>query len=141
MATVRMIGARCMIGLRRVSKEYRQGRDSVRALDGVDLSIDAGEFVSIVGPSGSGKSTILHLMGGLDRPSAGEVAVHGRPIAHMSDDEVTLFRRRHIGFVFQSFNLLPALSAAENVALPLLLDGKRMRDVCPRVERLLELVG
>jgi putative ABC transport system ATP-binding protein len=141
MATIRMIGAQSMIGLRKVTKEYRQGRDRVRALDGVDLTIEAGEFVSMVGPSGSGKSTMLHLIGGLDRPSAGDVSVHGRSLARLSDDEVTIFRRRHVGFVFQSFNLLPALTAAENVALPLLLDGKRMREVRPRVERLLELVG
>jgi putative ABC transport system ATP-binding protein len=141
MGTIRMIGAPSMIGLRKVSKEYRQGRDCVRALAGVDLTVEAGEFVSMVGPSGSGKSTLLHLIGGLDRPSAGEIWVQGRALARMSDDEITVFRRRHVGFVFQSFNLLPALSAAENIALPLLLDGKRMRDVRPRVERLLDLVG
>jgi len=141
MATIKMIGAPSMIGLRGVSKDYPQGRDRVRALDGVDLTVEAGEFVSIVGPSGSGKSTMLHLIGGLDRPSAGEVSVNGRSLARMRDDEVTVFRRRHVGFVFQSFNLLAALTAAENVALPLLLDGRRMRDVRPRVDRLLELVG
>ena len=141
MATIRMIGAASMITLRGVSRAYPQGQRSVRALDGVDLTVEAGEFVNIVGPSGSGKSTMLHLIGGLDRPSTGEVSINGRSIARMRDDEVTIFRRRHVGFVFQSFNLLPALTAAENVALPLLLDGGRMRDVRSRVERLLARVG
>ena len=141
MATVRMIGPAPMIALRAVSRAYPQGQQCIRALDGVDLTVEVGEFVNIVGPSGSGKSTMLHLIGGLDRPSTGEVMVNGRSLARMRDDEVTIFRRRHVGFVFQSFNLLPALTAAENVALPLLLDGKRMRDVRPRVERLLARVG
>ncbi len=141
MAKIVMLDVPHMIELRGVAKEYRQGRQRLRALDDVDLAVEAGEFVSIVGPSGSGKSTMLHLIGGLDRPSAGEVRVHGRPLARLSDDEVTVFRRRHVGFVFQSFNLLPALTAAENVALPLLLDGKALREIRPRVERQLELVG
>jgi putative ABC transport system ATP-binding protein len=141
MATIRMIGPAAMIALRGVSRTYPQGQKAVRALDHVDLAVEPGEFVNIVGPSGSGKSTLLHLIGGLDRPSAGEVMVHGRSLARMRDDEVTIFRRRHVGFVFQSFNLLPALTAAENVALPLLLDGGRMRDVRSRVERLLARVG
>jgi putative ABC transport system ATP-binding protein len=100
-----------------------------------------GEFVAIMGPSGSGKSTLLHLLGGLDTPSDGEVTLGGRKLAHMSDDEVTIIRRRQVGFVFQFYNLLPTLSAAENVALPLLIDGKRLRDYAARVDELLDLVG
>jgi putative ABC transport system ATP-binding protein len=94
-----------------------------------------------MGPSGAGKSTLLHLMGGLDTPSTGDVLLGGKRLAHLSDDEVTIVRRREIGFIFQFFNLLPTLNAAENVALPLLIDGKRLEDYAGRVNELLELVG
>src|SRR5512138_165767 len=114
-----------MLAVRDATKSYRQGDAEVKALAGVTLDVAAGEFVAIVGPSGSGKSTLLHLMGGLDAPTSGEILIDGAPISRMSDDEVTIFRRRAIGFIFQFFNLLPTLSAEENVALPLLLDGKR----------------
>ena len=130
-----------MISLRAVEKAYRQGESEVRALAGVSLDIAAGEFVAIVGPSGSGKSTLLHLVGGLDQPTAGEIRIDGTSISSMSDDEITIFRRRKIGFVFQFFNLLPTLSAEENVALPLVLDRRRAREVRPRVMAALEQVG
>ena len=130
-----------MISVRGVTKSYLQGETEVKALAGVTLDVGAGEFVAVVGPSGSGKSTLLHLMGGLDMPSAGEILIDGTPISRMSDDEVTIFRRRSIGFVFQFFNLMPTLSAEENVALPLLLDGRRARDVRQRVTAALEAVG
>ncbi|MDR1237392.1 MAG: ABC transporter ATP-binding protein [Propionibacteriaceae bacterium] len=97
----------------------------VRALDGVDLAVEQGEFVSVVGSSGSGKSTLLHLLGGLDRPTAGLVEIGGKPIFTMRDDELTIFRRRNIGFVFQSYNLVPVLTAEENILLPLELDGTK----------------
>src|SRR2546427_13048411 len=109
-----------MISVRDVHKVFRQGGAGARALAGVSLDIAAGEFVSIMGPSGSGKSTLLHLMGGLDLPTAGEIGIGGAPISPMSDDEITIFRRRRIGFVVQFFNLLPTYSAEGNVALPLL---------------------
>ncbi|MBN1583996.1 MAG: ABC transporter ATP-binding protein, partial [Anaerolineae bacterium] len=122
-------------------KQYQMGQVTVHALQGVDLGIKQGEFVAIMGPSGAGKSTLLHLMGGLDTPSDGDVLLGGKRLAHLSDDEVTIVRRREIGFIFQFFNLLPTLNAAENVALPLLIDGKRLEDYAGRVAELLELVG
>ena len=130
-----------MIAFRDVHKVFHQGEAEVRALAGVSLDIEAGAFVSIMGPSGSGKSTLLHLMGGLDLPTSGEVTLDGSSLSRMSDDEITLLRRRKIGFVFQFFNLLPTYTAEENVALPLLLDGLGRREVRPRVEAALEQVG
>jgi putative ABC transport system ATP-binding protein len=130
-----------VIAVRDVHKVFRQGDVDVPALAGVSLDVAAGQFVSIVGPSGSGKSTLLHLMGGLDLPTAGEIVIEGTPISRMSDDEITIFRRRKIGFVFQFFNLLPTYSAEENVALPLLLDRRRARDVRDRVRAALDQVG
>ena len=130
-----------MIALSDVHKVFRQGETEVRALAGVSLDVAAGEFVAIRGPSGSGKSTLLHLIGGLDVPSAGEIRIDGALLSRLSDDELTVFRRRKIGFVFQFFNLLPTLSAEENVALPLLLDGVRARDARPRALAALEQVG
>jgi putative ABC transport system ATP-binding protein len=130
-----------MLSVRDATKTYRQGDTEVKALAGVTLDIAAGEMVAIVGASGSGKSTLLHLLGGLDTPTSGDILIDGASIARMSDDEVTIFRRRSIGFVFQFFNLMPTLSAEENVALPLLLDGKRTREVRPRVAAALDAVG
>jgi putative ABC transport system ATP-binding protein len=130
-----------MIELRDVHKVFHQGEAEVRALAGVSLDIAAGAFVSIMGPSGSGKSTLLHLMGGLDLPTSGEISLDGSLLSRMSDDEITRLRRRKVGFVFQFFNLLPTYTAEENVALPLLLDGLRRREVRPRVEAALERVG
>lgn len=97
----------------------------VKALDGVDLSVENGEFVAVVGTSGSGKSTLLHMMGGLDRPTEGKVEVAGKDIFSLTDDELTIFRRRKIGFIFQSYNLVPVLNVYENIALPVELDGQR----------------
>jgi putative ABC transport system ATP-binding protein len=113
-----------MMELREVTKLYQQGRRVVHALRGVDLTVEAGEFVSIMGPSGSGKSTLLHLLGGLDTPTSGRAFFDGRDLQALSDRQRTLLRRSKIGFVFQFFNLLPTLTAAENVALPLLLAGQ-----------------
>jgi putative ABC transport system ATP-binding protein len=113
-----------MMELKEVTKHYPQGRRIVRALNGVSLTIDAGEFVSIMGPSGSGKSTLMHLLGALDTPTSGEVFFDGRPLHALSDKDLSFIRRTRIGFIFQFFNLLPTLTAAENVALPLLLAGQ-----------------
>ena len=107
-------------------KHYGAGATLVKALDGVDLSVEAGEFVAIVGTSGSGKSTLLHMLGGLDRPTSGSVIVDGRDIFSLKDEELTIFRRRKIGFVFQAYNLVPVLSVYENIVLPIQLDGGRV---------------
>lgn len=124
-----------------VHKIYRQGDSEITVLDGISLDIPQGQFATIMGPSGSGKSTLLHLMGGLDRPSAGEVLVNERLVSQMADDQVTLFRRTRIGFVFQFFNLLPMLTALENVALPFVLDGRSRSEARPRADLLLDKVG
>ena len=107
-----------------LKKYYGAGDTQVKALDGVDLAVERGEFVAIVGTSGSGKSTLLHMLGGLDRPTSGKVTVDGRDIFALKDEELTIFRRRKIGFVFQSYNLVPVLSVWENIVLPIQLDGK-----------------
>ena len=104
-------------------KIYGSGETEVRALDGVSLSVEEGEFVAVVGSSGSGKSTLLHMLGGLDRPTSGTVTVGGKDIFSLKDEELTIFRRRKIGFVFQAYNLVPVLSVYENVLLPVQLDG------------------
>ena len=130
-----------MIRLFNVRKVYSQGKNEVCALAGVSLKIPEGEFAVIMGPSGSGKSTLLHLMGGLDRPTEGEVMVAGRIISQMPDNPVTLFRRQNIGFIFQFFNLLPTLSALENVMLPLILDKQPRAKARERASVLLERVG
>jgi len=124
-----------------VRKAYRQGENEIVALAGVSIDIPRGAFAAIMGPSGSGKSTLLQLIGGLDRPSGGELLVDGRLIGQMADDEVTLFRRTNIGFVFQFFNLLPTLTALENVTLPLVLDGQSKSEADQRAALLLEKVG
>jgi putative ABC transport system ATP-binding protein len=130
-----------MIRCLEVRKIYQQGENEITALAGVSLDIAKGSFTVIMGPSGSGKSTLLHLIGGLDRPSSGDLLVDKRLIGQMADDQVTLFRRKKIGFVFQFFNLLPTLTALENVALPLVLDGRGQREVRERAQALLEKVG
>ena len=109
---------------RELRKIYGSGDTEVRALDGVNLSVERGEFVAIVGTSGSGKSTLLHMLGGLDRPTGGSVTVDGKEIFALKDEELTIFRRRKIGFVFQSYNLVPVLSVYENIVLPIQLDGR-----------------
>jgi putative ABC transport system ATP-binding protein len=127
--------------LENVTKIYQQGRRVVHAVNGVSLKIATGEFVSIMGPSGSGKSTLMHLLGALDTPTSGKVFFHGQDLQSMTDRERSYLRRDRIGFVFQFFNLLPTLTALENVALPLLLGGTRRKDATKRAEASLERVG
>lgn len=107
-----------------LKKIYGSGSNEVKALNGVDLMVEKGEFVAVVGTSGSGKSTLLHMLGGLDRPTSGKVYVDGKDIFSLKDEELTIFRRRKIGFVFQAYNLVPVLNVYENIVLPVELDGK-----------------
>ena len=130
-----------MIRCTDVGKIYQQGESRIIALAGVSLEIPQGGFAAVMGQSGSGKSTLLHLIGGLDRPSSGELLVDGRLIGQMADDQVTLFRRNQIGFIFQFFNLLPTLTAAENIALPFVLDGRSKAEADARAAALLAKVG
>lgn len=130
-----------MLELSGVTKEYRVGGQTVRALDEVGLRIEAGEFTSIIGPSGSGKSTLLHLLGALDSPDEGSIRFRGEEIGALDEEQQSRFRRHQVGFVFQFFNLLPTLSAWENVAIPKLLDGTGLRKAKPRALELLDKVG
>jgi len=124
-----------------LTKVYGKGSTAVKALDGVDLSVEPGEFVAVMGPSGCGKSTLLHLVGGLDRPTEGKVLLENRDLAGLSDQELTEFRRRRIGFIFQFFNLIPVLKAVENAALPLILDGMKPSEAEARAADWLTRVG
>ncbi len=130
-----------MIEIVNAGKTYRQGEREVVALRDVSFRIEKGEFISIMGPSGSGKSTLLNLIGGLDQPTGGQIFIDGAPLHGISDDELTLIRRRKVGFIFQFFNLLPILTAVENVGLPLLLDGVPFSRIREKAVRLLESVG
>jgi putative ABC transport system ATP-binding protein len=125
----------------RLTRRYVMGDGVLTALDGVSLSFEAGERAAVVGRSGSGKSTLLHLLGGLDRPTAGDVLVKGRRLAELSDDELALYRRTDVGFVFQSFNLVPVRTARENVELPLVLAGAPAGERRRKADALLERVG
>lgn len=121
-----------------LKKYYGEGENQVKALDGVSLSVERGEFVAIVGTSGSGKSTLLHMLGGLDRPTSGRVIVDDKDISRLKEDALCVFRRRKIGFVFQSYNLVPVLNVYENIVLPVELDGNRVdQEYVNRVIRLL----
>ncbi|WPC44144.1 ABC transporter ATP-binding protein [Clostridium sp. JS66] len=122
-----------------LKKYYGKGESLVKALDNVNLDINEGEFTAVVGTSGSGKSTLLHLLGGLDRPTAGKVFIDGKDIYSMKDDKLAVFRRRKIGFVFQSFNLIPVLNVWENVVFPIGLDGKEVDEAY--IEELMETLG
>jgi putative ABC transport system ATP-binding protein len=124
-----------------LTKRYGEGEAVVQALRGVDLSVARGEFAAIMGPSGSGKSTLLHLVGGLDTPTSGEVRIGGVSLGGLDDKELTLLRRRRMGFIFQFFNLLPTLTAEENVALPFMLSGESPAAHEQRIQEVLELVG
>lgn len=122
-----------------LKKIYGSGETAVHALDGLNLSVEKGEFLAIVGTSGSGKSTLLHMLGGLDRPTSGTVTVDGRDIFTLKDEELTIFRRRKIGFVFQNYNLVPVLNVYENIVLPIQLDGNQPDETY--VNQIVETLG
>ena len=122
-------------------KTFKLGTVDVEVLKEIDLTIEGGEFVSIMGPSGSGKSTLLYLIGALDKPTSGNIRIKGRELSVMKDREESVMRRRDIGFVFQFYNLIPNLNVEENIMLPLLLDGRKMKDYKEKLEEILEEVG
>jgi len=125
----------------RLSKRYKLGDHLLDALVNIDLTVSQGVFLAIMGPSGSGKSTLLHLLGGLDQPTTGEIRIAGLQLSNLNDNEATLARRHNVGFIFQSFNLLPMLTAEENIQLPLIFDGQNSKETQERIDRLLDLVG
>ena len=127
-----------ILSVRNLKKYYNTGENTVKALDGIDLDICKGEFLAVVGTSGSGKSTLLHMLGGLDNPTSGEIIIDGRNISGLSRDELTVYRRRKIGFVFQNYNLLPLMNIYENIVLPIKLDGIKPDD--DYVEEILKLL-
>lgn len=138
---MRVFKEKTAVACRNIVKEYSVGGEGVRVLDGISLKVCSGEFVSIMGESGSGKSTLLYILGGLDRPTEGDVCINGTDISGLSDENMSRMRRQKIGFVFQFYNLIPNLNAEENIMLPLLLDGKRAVDYSGRLAQMLELVG
>ena len=138
---MRINSSECLIQARGLEKRYRRGKVQVEALRGVDLDVPSGAFVVIVGPSGGGKTTLLHLLGGIDRPTAGQIRVNGQTLETASESELTRFRRDHIGFVFQFYNLLPSLNALDNVILPLLARGWSWKKASQSGQAFLERVG
>jgi putative ABC transport system ATP-binding protein len=124
-----------------LGKTYAMGSVEVEVLKDINIKIDQGEFVSIMGPSGSGKSTLLYLIGGLDKPTSGRILIKGRGIAEMKDEEESRLRRQDIGFIFQFYNLIPNLNIEENILLPILLDGKKLKNYRSELDEILEIVG
>jgi putative ABC transport system ATP-binding protein len=129
------------IETRNLSKTYHIGEMPIEVLREINVSIDFGEFISIMGPSGSGKSTLLYMMGGLDKPTTGSIRIKGQELSTMNDKQESIMRRKDIGFVFQFYNLVPNLDVTENIMLPVLLDGKSIKDYRHKLDRILELVG
>ena len=124
-----------------LNKAYTMGNVEVEVLKDINITIKAGEFVSIMGPSGSGKSTLLYLIGGLDKPSSGTIRIKGREMAQLKDEEESRLRRQEIGFIFQFYNLIPNLNVEENILLPILLDGKKLKDYKKELDIILDIVG
>lgn len=124
-----------------IIKEFKMGKESLMILKGLSITINVGDFVSIMGPSGSGKSTLLYILGGLDKPSAGKILMKGEDISKFNDDKQSVMRRRNIGFIFQFYNLIPNLNVEENILLPVLLDGNKTNDYKKKLDNILEIVG
>lgn len=141
MSDVREMNGQPIVEAINLVREYQMGQEKVRALDGLNLTLEARQFVSIVGPSGAGKSTLLHVLGALDVPDSGSIVVDGLDLSKLSEDQQSEFRRKRVGFIFQFFNLIPTMSAWENVALPRLLDGRSLRSAKSEAIALLDRVG
>lgn len=132
---------RCLIEARHITKDYPMGHSVTHVLKDISVNVAQGEFAAIMGPSGSGKSTLLYILGGLDEPTQGRVLLGGQDIVKLDDEKKSVMRRRHIGFVFQFYNLIPNLSVEENILLPVLLDGKDVRTYAQRLEAIVHIVG
>ncbi|NLJ88378.1 MAG: ABC transporter ATP-binding protein [Epulopiscium sp.] len=130
-----------VIEAKNLYKSFQLGDNLVEVLKDINLNIKKGEFVSIMGPSGSGKSTLLYLLGGLDKPTSGSIKINGKELSVMNDKEESIMRRRDVGFVFQFYNLIPNLNVEENIMLPILLDGKKIKDYKEKLDEILEIVG
>lgn len=128
-----------VLKVEKLCKTYGKGDNQVKALENVTFSVEAGQFVAIIGPSGSGKSTLLHILGGVDHPTSGNVTVNGQPVFKRSEEQLAVFRRRDVGLIYQFYNLIPVLNVVENMTLPTRLDGRKVNP--ERLEELLELLG
>jgi putative ABC transport system ATP-binding protein len=128
-----------ILKVEQLTKIYGSGNSEVRALDGVSFSVDQGEFLAIIGPSGSGKSTLLHCLGGVDRPTSGKVYMNGQDVYAQNEEQLAIFRRRHVGLVYQFYNLIPVLNVVENMTLPVRMDGRKVNE--ERLEELLHLLA
>lgn len=128
-----------LLRIENLSKIYGKGANEVRALDGVSFSIARGEFIAVMGPSGSGKSTLLHIIGGVDKPTSGKVYMDGQDVYSQNDEQLAIFRRRHVGLVYQFYNLIPVLNVAENITLPVLMDGRKVNE--ERFNELISILG
>lgn len=126
---------------KRITKEFKIGKESLKILKDISIDINVGDFVSIMGPSGSGKSTLLYILGGLDKPTSGKVFMNGEDISKFKDEKQSVMRRRDIGFVFQFYNLIPNLNVEENILLPVLLDGNKIKDYKKQLDNILDIVG
>ncbi len=128
-----------LLRIENLKKIYGKGDSEVRALDGVSFSVERGEFIAVMGPSGSGKSTLLHILGGVDKPSSGKVYMDGQDVYSQNDEQLAIFRRRHVGLVYQFYNLIPVLNVAENITLPVLMDGRKVNE--ERFNELISILG
>ena len=128
-----------LMQIQHLSKVYGQGENQVRAVDDISFTVEKGEFLAIIGPSGSGKSTLLHILGGVDCPTSGKVFVDGQDVYAQNEDQLAIFRRRHVGLIYQFYNLIPVLNVVENMTLPVLMDGRQVNQ--ERLEELLDVLG
>lgn len=131
----------CIIEVSNLNKSFKVGKESVKVLKDINFNVEKGEFISIMGPSGGGKSTLLYLLGGLDKPTSGTVCIDGKDISRVKKKEISWMRRNKMGFVFQFYNLVPNLSVEDNIMLPIILDGKKLKDYNKKLEEMLDIIG